>query len=235
MHACIFKQPTLFTFNTLHNPVVGLSMQAPTMHPLRATPPCQQHGAASHSSRRQQLAVKAGSQSGGQISRRFPNNPLQLLQPQHQQQQQQPLTAAPDTHTSTAVAASLKFAKHLSSVSNGVAPPSSRMESLGWLLFETKRLQASSLPQQDSSDPAVWLRSADSLQLLEQIYLVGAAIAELGTADGLQPLSVSNGARAIVSLDYSRLLERYLQQHGQVLTEQFWCGLAAHDDLQVCV
>jgi hypothetical protein len=127
---------------------------------------------------------------------------------------------------------SIKFAKHLSNVSNGCAPPMSRFESLGWLLFESKRLQAALV----GPDPAAvdsWLCSADTMQLLEQIYLVGAAIAELGTADGLQPLSSSNGSRAIMSLDYSRLLERYLQQHGHLLTEDFWGYLHAYDDLQV--
>jgi hypothetical protein len=129
---------------------------------------------------------------------------------------------------------SIKFAKHLANVSNGCAPPMSRFESLGWLLFESKRLQAALV----GPNPAAvnsWLCSADSMQLLEQIYLVGAAIAELGTADGLQPLSSSNGSRAIISLDYSRLLERYLQQHGHLLAEEFWGSLHAYDDLQVRV
>lgn len=146
---------------------------------------------------------------------------------------QQPVPAAPVAvpgNSSTGL--SLKFAKHLANVSNGCAPPTSRFESLGWLLFESKRLQASLI----GSSPSIvgsWLCSADSMQLLEQIYLVGAAIAELGSADGLQPMSSSNGSRAIVSLDYSRLLERYLQQHGQLLAEDFWSQLHAHDDLQV--
>lgn len=134
--------------------------------------------------------------------------------------------------TTTHAPSSLKFAKHLANVSNGCAPPMSRFESLGWLLFETKRLQATTIGP-SAQAPDSWLCTAANTQLLEQIYLVGAAIAELGTADGLQPLSTSNGSRAIVSLDYSRLLERYLQQHGQLLTEEFWSGLCACDDLQV--
>lgn len=142
-----------------------------------------------------------------------------------------PAPGVPASSSSTVSA--VKFAKHLANVSNGCAPPPSRFESLGWLLFETKRLQASVIGA-EAQLPDSWLSSADGMQLLEQVYLVGSAIAELGTADGLQPLSTSNGSRAIVSLDYSRLLERFLQQHGQLLTEAFWSGLHAYDDLQVC-
>lgn len=140
-------------------------------------------------------------------------------------------SASTSTSTSSA-SASLRFAKHLANASNGCAPPSSRFESTGWLLFETKRLQAALIgPAPHTAER--WVASTEGLQLLEQVYLVGAAIAELGTADGLQPLSSSNGSRAIVSLDYSRLLERYLQQHGHLLAEEFWSGLHAFDDLQV--
>lgn len=161
-------------------------------------------------------------------------------------QQQQQLAPAPavtqqvvpfetQAPSSAAVSSSLKFAKHLANVSNGCAPPMTRFESLGWLLFESKRLQASLLgPTPQQAAASSWLSSAQGVQLLEQIYLIGAAIAELGTADGLQPLSSSNGSRAIVSLDYSRLLERYLQQHGHLLSEGFWSHLHAYDDLQVC-
>lgn len=164
--------------------------------------------------------------------------------PTDQQQQQQPTPAPavtqqvepfdPPAPSSVAVSSSLKFAKHLANVSNGCAPPMIRFESLGWLLFESKRLQASLLgPNPQQAAASSWLSSAQGVQLLEQIYLIGAAIAELGTADGLQPLSSSNGSRAIVSLDYSRLLERYLQQHGNLLSEGFWSQLHAYDDLQV--
>lgn len=192
--------------------------------------------------------------NAGQISRKL--NPLQLLPGQQPPKPSDPRSNSPipaegppygtqivqlqqQQPSANAVAAlqgpgsPLKFAKHLATVSNGCAPPMSRFESLGWLLFESKRLQASLVgPQQHAVGS--WLGSRDSMQLLEQIYLVGAAIAELGTADGLQPLSSSNGSRAIVSLDYSRLLERYLQQHGHLLAEEFWSQLHAYDDLQVC-
>lgn len=153
---------------------------------------------------------------------------------QQQQQQQQVVPFDPSAASSVATPSPLKFAKHLANVSNGCAPPMTRFESLGWLLFESKRLQASLLGPNTRQQAAAssWLSSAQGVQLLEQIYLVGAAIAELGTADGLQPLSSSNGSRAIVSLDYSRLLERYLQQHGHLLSEGFWSQLHAYDDLQ---
>jgi hypothetical protein len=65
-----------------------------------------------------------------------------------------------------------------------------------------------------------------------QVYLIGQALAELGTADGMQPLSSSNGARAIVSLDYAKQLQRYTAQHGQLLAEGFWAALP-DDELQV--
>jgi hypothetical protein len=178
----------------------------------------------------------------------LPGQSSSSRKPTDQQQQQQQLAPAPavtqqqqvvpfDPSAASSVAAPspLKFAKHLANVSNGCAPPMTRFESLGWLLFESKRLQASLLGPNTPQQAAVssWLSSAQGLQLLEQIYLVGAAIAELGTADGLQPLSSSNGSRAIVSLDYSRLLERYLQQHGHLLSEGFWSQLHAYDNLQV--
>lgn len=170
-----------------------------------------------------------------------PQQPPSTSQQPEQQQQSAHLTAegpvapAPVTSTSSSASATLKFAKHLATVSNGCAPPMSRFESTGWLLFESKQLQSALIGPTPHTVNS-WVCNAEGLQLLEQIYLVGAAIAELGTADGLQPLSSSNGSRAIVSLDYSRLLERYLQQHGHLLAEEFWSGLHAFDDLQVrCV
>jgi hypothetical protein len=160
-------------------------------------------------------------------------DPLRVLQQQQQQQVARPadavMPAAPP-----ATLASLKFAKHLSTVTNGCAPPAARFEALGWLLYESKRLQAALLgPLNGSSSWQLDMHSPAQLALLEQLYVIGAAVAELGTADGLQPLSTSNGARAIACLDYQQLLQRYLVQHGQLLTEAFWSQLHAHDELQV--
>jgi hypothetical protein len=64
------------------------------------------------------------------------------------------------------------------------------------------------------------------------VYLIGQGLADLGTADGMQPLSSSNAARAIVSLDYAKLLARYSSQHGHLLAEAFWAALP-DDELQV--
>jgi hypothetical protein len=65
-----------------------------------------------------------------------------------------------------------------------------------------------------------------------QVYLIGQGLSDLGTADGLQPLSSSNAARAIVSLDYAQQLARYSSQHGHLLAAGFW-GALPDDELQV--
>lgn len=69
------------------------------------------------------------------------------------------------------------------------------------------------------------------------MYLIGQALADLGTADGSssQPhgSSSSNAARAMLSLDYAKLLARYCCQHGCLLAQGFWAALP-DDELQVC-
>jgi hypothetical protein len=88
-----------------------------------------------------------------------------------------PIMTSSDTSSS-----GVRFAKHLATLSNGCAPPCTRLESLGWLLFESKRQQAAlglALPPAaapgSSSDsvPALqaqqWLATAESRRLLEQV------------------------------------------------------------------
>lgn len=107
-----------------------------------------------------------------------------------------PAAAAPPSSSSSS---SLRFAKHLATLSNGCAPPSSRLESLGWLLFESQRQQAAlglgppaaaaapgASGSSSSSDEALarqaqqWLATAESRRLLEQVRIASAAIALTG-------------------------------------------------------
>jgi hypothetical protein len=79
---------------------------------------------------------------------------------------------------------SMRFAKHLATLSNGCASPCTRLESLGWLLFESKRQQAAlglapppgAVPDSSSSSSQAlalqaqqWLATAESRRLLEQV------------------------------------------------------------------
>jgi hypothetical protein len=153
-------------------------------------------------------------------------------------------TSSSSRSSSTSSSSStLRFAKHLAVVSNGCAPPATRFESLGWLLFHAKQQQQTLVESAAAvaglhADPSLtsfWLLqplAEAKVHLLQQIYLIGQALADLGTADGLQPLSTSNGSRAIVSMDYAKLLKRYLQQHGPLLVESFIAELP-DDELQV--
>ncbi|KAF8071366.1 hypothetical protein HT031_001450 [Scenedesmus sp. PABB004] len=127
----------------------------------------------------------------------------------------------------------LRFAKHLAAASNGVAPAAARSESMAWLLFDAKRAQAALFGGEGPPpcDAASWLAAPGGRALLERLLLLGGALAELGTADGLAPLASGAGARAVASLDYARLLERFLAQHGAVLAEAFAAALP-NDELQ---
>lgn len=108
-----------------------------------------------------------------------------------------PEAAAPPSSSSSS--SGLRFAKHLATLSNGCAPPSSRLESLGWLLFESQRQQAAlglgppaaaaapgASGSSSSSDEALarqaqqWLATAESRRLLEQVRIASAAIALTG-------------------------------------------------------
>lgn len=114
-------------------------------------------------------------------------------------------------------ASPLAFTRHLVAAANGGAPLPCRMESLAWLLFSTGREQARLLGGTPPDAPSVWLASPEAAELLERVYAVGEAAAELGVADGLAPPGggagvASNGQRAIASLDFAGLLTRYLQQ-----------------------
>jgi hypothetical protein len=96
--------------------------------------------------------------------------------------------------SSSSSSSSVRFAKHLATLSNGCAPPCTRLESLGWLLFESQRQQAAlglglptaagqgaagpdSSSSSSSSEQALaqqaqqWLATVDSRRLLEQVRL----------------------------------------------------------------
>jgi hypothetical protein len=60
--------------------------------------------------------------------------------------------------------------------------------------------------------------------------MIGQGVADVGACERLQP-GASAAGRAIASLDYARLLERYLAQHGALLAEPFIEQLPL-DDLQ---
>ncbi|GBF99973.1 hypothetical protein Rsub_12666 [Raphidocelis subcapitata] len=130
-----------------------------------------------------------------------------------------------------AAATPLAFARHLSAATNGSAPLGTRMESLSWLLFSSGRAQAA-LPG-PPADPSTWLAAPGGLDLLEQVYVVGGAVADLGVADTLYSgaAPASNGQRAVAALDFAALLTRYLGQHGVTLREGFVAELP-HDWLQ---
>ena len=113
-----------------------------------------------------------------------------------------------------AAASPLAFTRHLVAASNGAAPLPSRMESLSWLLFSTGREQAR-LVTGSSEDPSAWLSGPEAAELLERVYAVGEAAADLGVADDLAAgngAPVSNGQRAVAALDFAALLTRYLHQ-----------------------
>jgi hypothetical protein len=144
-----------------------------------------------------------------------------------------PFAAAPFA----AASPHLAFARHLAAACNGAAPLQARMEAASLLLFNTGRQQRALLAG-PPSDAASWLASPDSVTLLEQVYEVGGALADLGVGDagpsgpyaGAAP--VSNGARAVAALDFAALLTRYLQQHGVTLRDAFVAELP-YDWLQV--
>jgi hypothetical protein len=102
------------------------------------------------------------------------------------------LPAATAPSNSSSSSSSLRFVKHLATLSNGGALPSTRLESLGWLLFESQRQQAAlglapppaaadvkgtAMPSSSSSgsdqvlalQAQQWLATAESRRLLEEV------------------------------------------------------------------
>ena len=156
--------------------------------------------------------------------------PPQAQQQQQPPQQQQlapalaqprgalaPPAGAPPPSAYDAASQQLAFARHLSTASNGLAPLSSRLESLSYLVFTTGQAQARLL-RGPASDPRSWLESGEGVALLERVYLLGQAVADLGAAAdgayaaGAGGVAASNGQRALASLDFASLLSRYLAQ-----------------------
>lgn len=142
-----------------------------------------------------------------------PASDLQRLAPANQ-----PAAAAPPASPATILDASsqLAFARHLSTASNGCAPLGSRMESLSWLVFMSGQQQARTITG-PPADPSSWLETAEKLALLEQVYVLGQAVADLGVADGVYAAgagggAASNGQRAVAALDFAALLGKYLNQ-----------------------
>jgi hypothetical protein len=77
---------------------------------------------------------------------------------------------SPGCHVSTpAPAFDLRFTKHLSIVCNGLAAEPARLQSLAWLLFESRRLQAA-LVGGVAHQPAAWVAAGPAgVLLLEQV------------------------------------------------------------------
>lgn len=144
------------------------------------------------------------------------------------QQQQQPAQAAAAPSVMP-MDSSLAFARHMITATNAAQPLGMRLEALSFLLFRMRSLQAAAVTG-PVEDPCSWMATVDGLALLEQVYMVGQAIADLGVADSVYAgaaggIAASNGQRAVAALDFSQVLSRYLQQHGVTLKESFVAGL----------